>query len=172
MGIKILDITAGYRKMWQTDKALLPEGEITFLDKRPEVKPDIVGDNEHLPDELAGRFDYVVYDPPHAIDKRKTLRWRMKDNYSWWNNAADLIHNVVCVNQEASKVLKPTGQLILKYCEIYREHAPTERNPSLGSILKCLDNFSLLSKVTFPSRSGSKNQTYYVWLVKKEAAKK
>lgn len=58
--MKILDVSAGNRAVWFTKK----HPEATYVDIRPEVKPDVVADACALPFK-AGCFDMVVFDPPH-----------------------------------------------------------------------------------------------------------
>jgi len=75
---KVLDCTAGFRRMWariaytslndNSTQRTLTEQEgymVTFLDIRPEVKPDIVGDHTKLTELFKPKsFDAAVYDPP------------------------------------------------------------------------------------------------------------
>ena len=59
--MKILDLSAGNRAIWFNKKNPLA----TYLDKRPEVNPDIVADSTDLPASIADNYDLVVFDPPH-----------------------------------------------------------------------------------------------------------
>lgn len=58
--MKILDLTAGNRAIWFNKKHPLA----TYLDKRPEVDPDIVCDTTK---EIPGSgYNLICYDPPHV----------------------------------------------------------------------------------------------------------
>lgn len=59
--MKILDLSAGNRAIW-FDKA---HPCATFVDIRPEVKPDVVADTRSLPADIGEDFDLIVFDPPH-----------------------------------------------------------------------------------------------------------
>lgn len=57
--MKILDLSAGNRAIWFNKNHPLA----TYVDKRPEVKPDVVCDtNIEIPGD---GYDLIVWDPPH-----------------------------------------------------------------------------------------------------------
>lgn len=60
--MRILDLTAGRRAIWMDKNNPLA----TFLDIRPEMKPDIVCDTRAIPEIVGTGFNLVVYDPPHV----------------------------------------------------------------------------------------------------------
>ena len=57
--IVILDVTCASRNMWKKNKH---SEHIVFLDIRPEVKPQIVADNQRLPFREDYSFDLIVVD--------------------------------------------------------------------------------------------------------------
>lgn len=59
--MKILDLSAGNRAIWHNKKHPL----CLYLDKRPEVNPDIVCDTRDIPVKAGSGFDLIVFDPPH-----------------------------------------------------------------------------------------------------------
>lgn len=63
----ILDATCGNRMMWFNKNHPLAN----YLDKRPEVKPDIVGDFRDLKQFKSKSLKLVLFDPPHDIYHRK-----------------------------------------------------------------------------------------------------
>lgn len=107
----ILDATAGYRMMWNNKF----HPNTIFLDKRPEVKPDIIGSFNNIPLEDSS-MKLIVFDPQFRekkhgcpkgfeksygellkpdweIDFRKAFKefWRVLENYGIlifkWNDA-------------------------------------------------------------------------------------
>lgn len=156
----ILDVTAGFRRMWKGKH----QG-VLFLDERRVVKPDIVASNEQLPfrDNV---FTKVVYDPPHHLEgsyctrdifpKEKFLKLYGEG----WKRRIDFIKNVVGLNAEAYRVLKPKGQLFAKFCEL------ASLKVTRDYFLSLLDNFVLLRNRTEISKSGhyAKNKIYYLTL--------
>lgn len=59
--MKILDLSAGKRAIWFDKNHPMA----TFIDKRPEVNPDIIADSTDLPIRRTD-FDLIVFDPPHV----------------------------------------------------------------------------------------------------------
>ena len=54
--MRILDLSAGRRAVWFDKK----HPDATYLDKRPEVDPDIVCDTRSLPNEIGDNFDLLA----------------------------------------------------------------------------------------------------------------
>lgn len=64
--MKILDLSAGNRAIWFNKKHPLA----LYLDKRPEVKPDMVVDtNKKIP---GSGYNLIVWDPPHMNCGKKS----------------------------------------------------------------------------------------------------
>lgn len=59
--MKILDLTAGNRAIW-FNKA---HPNVTYLDRRSEVNPDVVCDSTDIPGHVCTDYGLVVFDPPH-----------------------------------------------------------------------------------------------------------
>jgi hypothetical protein len=78
--MKILDLSAGNRGIW-FDKA---HPNATYVDIRPEVKPDIVADTRALPAEIGDGYNLVVFDPPH---KNNSPDFGMARSYGCFTHA-------------------------------------------------------------------------------------
>jgi len=127
--MRILDATAGSRGIWyQKD---LPF--VTFMDKREgkfvfypspktkrtlNIKPDVVADWTHKIPFDNNYFDMVVFDPPHlVVSKKPKLNFKMHIQYGYllkdtWKQTLKKGFS------ELFRVLKPSGFLVLKWCEI------------------------------------------------------
>lgn len=77
--MKILDISAGNRGIW-FDKS---HPCTTYVDMRPEVKPDIVADSREIPAEVGDGFNLIVFDPPH---KNNSPHFGMARSYGCFNH--------------------------------------------------------------------------------------
>lgn len=77
--MKIIDLSAGNRGVW-FDKT---HPCATFVDTRPEVKPDIVADSRSLPADIGGDYDLIVFDPPH---KNNGPNFGMARSYGCFNH--------------------------------------------------------------------------------------
>ena len=159
---EILDITAGYRKMWRGKTQ-----NVLFLDIRKEVKPDIVASNEHLPFK-DNCFIKVVYDPPHCVRKTTFPKPFPREaegikRYMYWKRRIDFIKNIIAVNKEAYRVLKPDGVLFCK-------HTPLKENRiSAHMFISLLDNFKVIRIRKEKSKSHrTKNIVYYITLNKRK----
>lgn len=107
--MKVLDLSAGNRAVW-FDKA---HPCATYLDIRPEVKPDIVADSRALPADLAEDYDLVVFDPPH---KNNAATGNMVRSYGHWT--AQQIREIVAETaKEAHRVVKDDGLMAFKWNE-------------------------------------------------------
>lgn len=84
-GTKVLDVTAGHRKIW--DRKLLYNGDfdgkkifdVTFVDGSPESEADIVSDFRKLPFD-DNSFDVIVFDPPFTELKNSQEKHGIKTN--------------------------------------------------------------------------------------------
>ena len=147
----ILDITAGYRAMWKGKH----QG-VVFLDRRKEVKPDIVASNEFLPfkDEI---FVKVVYDPPHTVGTL-TLFYTHEpegfDRYSHWDTKPQFYKNLCRVNNEVKRVLMKSGEFLVKWCDLTIKH---------GLVVKLLDNFKLKRKTLYRSGNQNKSKKFFLY---------
>lgn len=155
----ILDITAGKRRMWKE----IPE-DIIFLDRRKEVKPNIVASNENLPF-IPECIDIIVYDPPqlyrHSKIKEGTIMARWARDFTLWKSKNEFLHNLFNVNIEAARVLKKNGTLFMKHCD---------GNPSchvaLGTVKSLLEKFLVIDCEKVQSIM-HRNTTYWLTFLKK-----
>ena len=105
----ILDATAGYRAMWLNKQ----DPDAVFLDRRREVKPDVVAVWQALPfpNEV---FTVVNWDPPHMVYRVEgkpsflTDRIGLLERETW---PADLKNAF----DELMRVVSPGGILLLKW---------------------------------------------------------
>jgi hypothetical protein len=77
--MKILDLSAGNRGVW-FDKA---HPCATYVDIRPEVRPDIVADSRALPADVGEGFNLICFDPPH---KNNSPNFGMARSYGCFNH--------------------------------------------------------------------------------------
>lgn len=78
--MKILDLSAGNRAVWFNKT----HPDVTYVDCRPEVEPDVVADTRNLPPEIGTGYDLIVFDPPHVnfgknAEMSKTYGWHTTD---------------------------------------------------------------------------------------------
>lgn len=60
--MRVLDMTAGNRAIWFNKS----HPDVTYIDIRPEVDPDVLVDARALPPDVKGEYDLIVFDPPHV----------------------------------------------------------------------------------------------------------
>lgn len=116
---RILDVTAGSKKMWFNKKhpdtvyTDFRDEDITLFDGRMlQVRPDVVADFRSLPfpDES---FHLVVFDPPHLkeLGGKSVMAQSYGVLFSTWET--DIRDGWL----ECMRVLKPNGTLIFKWNE-------------------------------------------------------
>ena len=111
--MRVLDLSAGNRAVW-FDKA---HPCATYIDIRPEVKPDIVADSRALPASIGGDYDLVVFDPPH---KNSAATGNMVRNYGHWT-AEQITEIIGETAKEAHRVVKDNGLMAFKWNEHTRK---------------------------------------------------
>jgi SAM-dependent methyltransferase len=144
----ILDATAGFRRMWFNKK----HPNTVYLDSRPEVKPDVIGDFRKM------RFDsetfrLVVFDPPHQIgypsnpdsDFVKDFGYLVPETWMF-----DLGRGL----EECWRVLKPYGVLIFKWNTKYQ---------NLRTVKSLFPDRPLFGQVTKGNRTGRKDESQTFW---------
>jgi hypothetical protein len=107
----ILDATASYRAMW-IDKQ---DPDTVYMDKRREVKPDIICVWQHLPFK-DGVFKTVNFDPPHMlyVSKGKPMGFNFAEKFgvlepeTWQRDLREAF-------DEFMRVLGPDETLLLKW---------------------------------------------------------
>lgn len=118
---RILDATVNAGRFWRGSQR-----PVIGLDINPRYRPDVVGDNLHMPfqDEI---FDVVVYDPPHipnqGKDCSKDFNTRfglvLKSSAAQGYNFSHLYQPFI---YEASRLLRPEGILLCKIADYVHNH--------------------------------------------------
>lgn len=144
----VLDLTSGHRKLWVGKSS---EG-VLFLDKRKEVKPDLVASNAFLPfqDEV---FCGIVYDPSHILKGGGYFpKTTFARRYGYWKNKSEFLRNLEAVNVEAARVLdidNGSGRLLVHWTEC-------ASNPvRFHQLTQALTNFELVGLEARASKSGN-----------------
>lgn len=105
--MKILDLSAGRRAVWFNKRHPLA----TYLDKRPEVEPDIVCDTRSIPEVAGSGFDLVVFDPPHMNCGPNS---NMSKVYGY-HTTAEILDTIKGTGSEAHRVTKENALMALKW---------------------------------------------------------
>lgn len=122
--MRILDMSAGNRAVW-FDKTC---PFATFIDIRPEVKPDLVADSRSLPPEIVPGYDLIVFDPPH---KNNGANGYMVRNYG--HHTAEEITSIIRDSaKEAHRVAKTNALMAFKWNDHTRK---------LSSVLPLLEPY-------------------------------
>jgi len=156
---EILDATAGLRFFWRRRDAK----RVLFLDLRREVFPDIVGSNEFLPFQ-DGVFSQVFYDPSYFYGKEEGSGFFRTDlgfRFWAWKSKRQLLRNVIAVNREFWRVLRPDGVLLFEWTDM-PGGVPHE------FVLGLLNNFRLVDSRKSRSKGGTENIAYLFTLKKIE----
>ena len=156
---KVLDMCCGARRFYadQADSRVLAcdirHEDLTEEIGRPcNVSPDEIQDFRNLPAEWTGRFDLVLFDPPHLVHAGEKSWLRAKygilDRENW---RADLAAGFA----EGFRVLREGGTLLFKWAETQIR---------VSEVLKLTDQKPLIAN-RFPTKSGTHWIVFY-----KEAA--
>lgn len=151
--MKILDLSAGNRAVWFDKTNPL----VTFLDKRPEVKPCFVCDTKSIPSEVGEEFDLVVFDPPH---ENVGANGYMSKRYGH-STRAEIIETIKGSGKEAHRITKHNALMALKW----NDHAFT-----LDDVLDLMKEYWLpLFGHHMRNRGGpeAKTQSFWVMLLRK-----
>lgn len=105
--MKILDLSAGNRMIWFNRQNPL----VTFLDRRAEVKPDIVCDTRELPESVGKDFDLIVFDPPHENLGKNS---RMAKSYGY-STRQEIKDTIIRSGKEAYRVSKDSALMAFKW---------------------------------------------------------
>lgn len=105
--MRILDLTAGKRAIWFNKNHPLA----TYVDIRPEVKPDIVANLCELKDFADNTFDLVVFDPPHLNTGKNSIFAK-----SYGHFTTEQILKIICgAAKEAHRVTISNALMALKW---------------------------------------------------------
>lgn len=155
---KILDVTCGARSIWfnkrHPDALYLDRRRVEFEQgfdgqvQKIVVDPDVVADFTDLPfdDET---FSLVVFDPPHRFGLKNS--W-IRKKYETYDDAGEMMYNIVRGFRECMRVLKPDGVLVFKWAEI---------QISTAELIKAVGYTPL-----FGHRSGKKMGTHWLCFMK------
>lgn len=152
--MKILDLSAGGRAIW-LEKDL---EFVTFLDKRPEMNPDIVCDTRNLPESVGCDYDLIVFDPPHVNSGPNGNMTK----YYGYHTAADIRDIVAGSAREAHRVSRPEALMAFKW---------NDHDQKLDKMLNLMSPYWMpLFGHHMRNRGGSaaKSQTYWVMLLRRE----
>jgi len=105
--VKILDLSAGNRAVWFNKRHPCA----TYLDKRPEVNPDVVCDTTAIPESVGSGYDLVVFDPPH-MNCGKTSNMSRVYGY---HTVEEIFRTIEGTAKEAHRVTTDKGLMALKW---------------------------------------------------------
>ena len=157
----ILDSTAGTREMWRGQTS-----NVIFLDRRPEVRPEIVADIRFLPFRPQ-IFQTVIFDPPHHHGDGGLFR----EKYSGFGSYDDLRILFGAANREFGRILAKHGVLYCKTTCTFRKpkhHWRTYVEHYMNLALRqLLFNFTMYYSKARPSKGGRKARVYWEFFRKK-----
>jgi len=160
--IEVLDATASYRAWWKGKDT----SKVIFVDRRKEVKPDIVCSNEFLPF-VSGIFKGVFYDPPHVIAHAKDATFFKTEfgiRFSAWESRDQFVLNVIRVNRAFTRVLTDDGTLLLKHTDI------DDEGLTLWHMMTLLSNFEETDREKQKSGTGHGDRpVFYITFKKKQS---
>ena len=143
--VKILDMSAGRRAIWFNKKNPL----CTYLDKRPEVEPDIVCDTNAIPESAGCGFDLIVFDPPHMNCGPNS---NMSKVYGY-HTTKDILDTIEGSGKEAHRLGHEKTLMALKW---------NDHDIKLDRVFKLLPNWEpLFGHLT---KDGPGSKTYWVML--------
>src|SRR5919108_2668891 len=113
---RILDATVNSGRFWRGSQR-----PVIGLDINPRYRPDVVGDNLHMPFRN-GIFDVVVYDPPHIPNQGKDRSKDFNTRFglvlkSSAEQGYNFSHLYLPFAREAYRLLRPDGVLLCKIAD-------------------------------------------------------
>lgn len=145
--MKILDLSAGNRAIWFNKYHPMA----LYLDKRPEVNPDIVCDtNKELP---GSGYNLIVWDPPHMNCGPNS---NMSKSYGY-HTTKEILELIEKTSKNVYDKSTPDVLMALKW---------NTHDIKLQRVFDLMKNWEpLFGQVT---KDGPRSQTYWVMLKKKE----
>jgi SAM-dependent methyltransferase len=118
---RILDATVNAGRFWRGSRR-----SVLGLDINPRYRPDVVGDNLHMPFR-DGIFDVVVYDPPHVPNQGKDRSKDFSTRFGLVLTASaaqgyNFSHLYLPFVREAYRLLRPEGILFCKISDYVHNH--------------------------------------------------
>lgn len=151
--MKILDLSAGRRAVW-FDKTYR---DAIYVDRRPEVSPDIVADTRQLPPEVGDGFSLVVFDPPHV---NGGPNGNISRDYGH-HTTAEIRDIIECSAREAHRVTVPDALMAFKW---------NDHDQKLPRILALMPHWEPLFGHATAVRTKHSCQTYWVMLRRRSLA--
>ncbi len=149
--MKILDATSGNRSIWFNKNNPI----VTFMDIRPEVKPDVLMDCTNI-NYVGEIYDLIVFDPPHC-SMSKNNKGKFGKLYGTFR-AGEIRDLVKGAFKEFHRILKPNGFVLFKW---------NDHDQKLKKMLDLAgDNFEALFGHRVSIRTKHISQTYWVCLRK------
>lgn len=150
--MKILDATCGERGIWFNKNHPLA----TYIDVRPEVRPDVVMDctKTNFPDQ---EFNLIVFNPPHQ-SYSKNAKGIFAEKYGRFN-AQEIRDLVADAFIEFKRILKDNGFVLFKW---------NNHDQKLNKILGLIKDFEPLFGQKVSMRTKHSSQTYWLCLIKKQ----
>lgn len=149
--MKILDLSAGNRAIWYNKN----HPETVYLDKRPEVSPDIVCDTREMPESVGCGYNLICWDPPHMNCGPNS---NMSKVYGY-HTTKEILDTVEKTGREAHKISTSDAFMAFKW---------NNHDIKLERILKLLEPYwePLFGHLT---KDGPGSQTYWVMLKRTDA---
>ena len=152
--MRILDATSSRRIMWENKHDL----DTVYMDIRPEVVPDVIGDVRSVPfdDNI---FDLVVFDPPH---KSLGVNSTMADRYGIFTDG-EIRAAIAGGFAEIGRILRENGLCLFKWSDgdFPLGKMANMRPPALTVLVT--------QRVSYRNKSG--NQCFWVTLIKRSKEK-
>lgn len=147
--MRILDLSAGNRAIWFDKRNVLT----TFIDIRPEVKPDYVMDSRELCMRFpSDTFDIIVWDPPHCNTGKNS---RMSKAYGH-HTTAEILDLIEKTSEQAWHVARHQGGLMAFKWGTH--------DIKLDRVLKLMPQWDPLFGHKTRDGGTSRSQTYWVML--------
>lgn len=146
----ILDATAGYRMMWFNKQ----HPNTIYLDKREEVKPDIVANFTNMKQFPDNTFNLIVFDPPHTIRNGISDPKSIFQRNFGWLEPETWQYELKEGLSECYRVLAPKGVLVFKWSTYYK---------NIKQIEPLFPIKPLFSQTTHSHRRGKRPKQETVW---------
>lgn len=105
--MKILDLSAGNRAIWFNKKHPLA----IYLDKRKEVRPDVVCDTRKMPKRIGSGFNLICWDPPHMNCGPRSNMSRVYGHHT----TKEILDTIEKTGREVHRISKKDALMALKW---------------------------------------------------------
>jgi hypothetical protein len=148
--VKILDMTAGRRAVWYNKT----HPDCIYVDKRPEVNPDIVADIRSLPLASGSGFGLIVFDPPHMSCGKNS---NMSKTYGY-HTTKEILDTIRGGAAEAHRVSSDGALMALKW---------NDHDIRLARVFELMPQWEPLFGHLTKDGPNSSSQTYWCMLRRK-----